>query len=78
MLREEALRRSALLIISVSWLLVTTSAAQQKPDNIWRFAVSGDSRNCGDIVMPAIAKSVLAHKAEFYREDYCFLATHAG
>jgi hypothetical protein len=32
----------------------------------WRFAVSGDSRNCGDVVMPAIAKSALAHQVEFY------------
>ncbi len=32
----------------------------------WRFAVSGDSRNCGDIVMPAIAAGVLQNRAEFY------------
>jgi hypothetical protein len=32
----------------------------------WQFAVSGDSRNCGDVVMPAIAAGVLSHKAEFY------------
>lgn len=32
----------------------------------WRFAVSGDSRNCGDIVMPAIASGVLASGSEFY------------
>jgi len=32
----------------------------------WQFAVSGDSRNCGDVVMPAIAGSVAATKAEFY------------
>jgi len=32
----------------------------------WRFAVSGDSRNCGDIVMPAIASGVLKSGAEFY------------
>jgi len=28
--------------------------------------VSGDSRNCGDIVMPAIAASVISNGAEFY------------
>lgn len=28
----------------------------------WVFAVSGDSRNCGDVVMPAIATSVLQQK----------------
>lgn len=32
----------------------------------WRFAVSGDSRNCGDVVMPAIAKGVAADGAQFY------------
>ena len=32
----------------------------------WRFAVSGDSRNCGDVVMPAIAGDALARRAEFY------------
>jgi len=32
----------------------------------WSFAVSGDSRNCGDIVMPGIAAGVRADKAQFY------------
>lgn len=32
----------------------------------WKFAVSGDSRNCGDVVMPAIAAGVRASGAEFY------------
>lgn len=32
----------------------------------WTFAVSGDSRNCGDFVMPAIAASVQAEKDDFY------------
>jgi hypothetical protein len=32
----------------------------------WRFAVSGDSRNCGDIVMPAIAAGVKKDGAKFY------------
>ncbi|HET8667383.1 MAG TPA: hypothetical protein VFM10_05335, partial [Terriglobales bacterium] len=31
-----------------------------------RFAVSGDSRNCGDIVMPAIAAGARKDGAEFY------------
>ena len=29
----------------------------------WRFAVSGDSRNCGDVVMPAIAAGVVTTEA---------------
>lgn len=32
----------------------------------WRFAVSGDSRDCGDVVMPAIAAGVLHDGADFY------------
>lgn len=32
----------------------------------WSFAVSGDSRNCGDIVMPGIAAGVFADQAKFY------------
>ena len=49
--------------------------AQQKPappgigptsGPTWWFAVSGDSRNCGDVVMPGIAAGVQRDKAEFY------------
>jgi hypothetical protein len=32
----------------------------------WKFAVSGDSRNCGDIVMPAIARQVRSDGVAFY------------
>lgn len=32
----------------------------------WQFAVSGDSRNCGDVVMPAIAADALKHQPNFY------------
>ena len=32
----------------------------------WVFAVSGDSRNCGDVVMPAIAQGVIQNHADFY------------
>ncbi|MFZ3331727.1 MAG: hypothetical protein WA197_13915 [Candidatus Acidiferrales bacterium] len=35
-------------------------------DAPWSFAVSGDSRNCGDVVMPAIAAGVLKDNASFY------------
>jgi hypothetical protein len=39
----------------------TSSSAQT-----WSFAVSGDSRNCGDVVMPAIAADAIKHNAAFY------------
>lgn len=40
--------------------------AQRPAANTWKFAVSGDSRNCGDIVMPAIAEDVRRQGAAFY------------
>ena len=39
------------------------------PEGSWRFIVSGDSRNCGDIVMPAIA----AHSGQFAPSFYWHL-----
>ena len=42
------------------------SAVAQTNDTTWSFAVSGDSRNCGDFVMPAIASSVKAEHDAFY------------
>ncbi|HEY1756654.1 MAG TPA: hypothetical protein VGG72_14870 [Bryobacteraceae bacterium] len=49
----------------IAWLALAVGsvAVAQTP---WKFAVSGDSRNCGDIVMPAIAKGVRQSGAEFY------------
>lgn len=32
----------------------------------WNFAVSGDSRNCGDVIMPAIAEGAKKNNAAFY------------
>lgn len=43
-------------------LLVAATAHAQT----WQFAVAGDSRDCGDVIMPAIAKSVKATPAAFY------------
>jgi hypothetical protein len=43
-------------------LLSIAAHAQQS----WTFAVSGDSRNCGDIVMPAITAGVHHDQAAFY------------
>src|SRR5260370_3841690 len=53
----------------ILWLLaaVATSALAQTPQTpVFKFAVSGDSRNCGDVVMPAIASGVKQSGAEFY------------
>ena len=47
-------------------VLAIPLAAQPPARGPWKFAVSGDSRNCGDIVMPAIAAGVRASQSEFY------------
>jgi hypothetical protein len=49
-----------------SLLLLFSPLATAQTMGVWRFAVSGDSRNCGDVVMPAIAQHVLADNAFFY------------
>jgi hypothetical protein len=41
-------------------------APQLKKLQEWQFVVSGDSRNCGDFIMPAIANGASRHKAVFY------------
>jgi hypothetical protein len=55
---------------AIVFLLTSCSVAPSKPDvlsgKIWQFVVSGDSRNCGDVVMPIIAKRATADQAQFY------------
>jgi len=41
-------------------------AAAQNAGSTWTFSVSGDSRNCGDFVMPAIAAKVREERDAFY------------
>lgn len=42
-----------------------TSARTADP-GMWTFAISGDSRNCGDVIMPAIAAGARKDNAAFY------------
>ncbi|HEY6253407.1 MAG TPA: hypothetical protein VI685_25910 [Candidatus Angelobacter sp.] len=54
-------------VVCLFLLWCSSAWPQDKPaEGWWRFAVSGDSRNCGDVVMPAIASSVLEHSVDFY------------
>jgi hypothetical protein len=48
--------------IAVIVFLLASSASAQT----WRFAVAGDSRNCGDVAMPAIAAEVKSQNVAFY------------
>ncbi|MBI1741242.1 MAG: hypothetical protein HY233_12570 [Acidobacteriales bacterium] len=54
-------RQFALALLLCTALSLTAQAQQP-----WNFAVSGDSRNCGDVVMPAIAAGVQHNEAAFY------------
>ncbi len=50
-------------------LAVSLGAVQPAPPAQslpWSFAVAGDSRNCGDVIVPAIATAVLKRQARFY------------
>lgn len=67
--------RTLLLALALSAICAPTRAqgsADQHTDpgeaneHPFTFAVSGDSRNCGDIVMPAIAEGVRKNAAQFY------------
>jgi Calcineurin-like phosphoesterase len=51
-------------VLAILLLFPIASLSQNSPT--WSFAVSGDSRNCGDIVMPAIAAGARADHADFY------------
>jgi hypothetical protein len=53
---------AALLIFMTAGSIVAAAEAQLS----WTFVVSGDSRNCGDVVMPAIAAGAQHHQAAFY------------
>lgn len=54
-------------LASLSLLIFgTLPALAQSAPGPWTFAVSGDSRNCGDFVMPAIAAKVKAEGDLFY------------
>ena len=54
---------------ALAWLVLAAAGAlaqEPRASSAWTFAVSGDSRNCGDVVMPAIAKKALERTAAFY------------
>jgi hypothetical protein len=60
--------RTALFTFAIAFALATPQAAsaQQPANGTWRFLASGDSRNCGDVVMPGIAETAKKNLAAFY------------
>ncbi|MGA2132245.1 MAG: hypothetical protein ABSH50_08140 [Bryobacteraceae bacterium] len=53
-------------ILPILLAVCLAGRAQDPSTPVWQFAVSGDSRNCGDIVMPAIASAIRSSEAKFY------------
>lgn len=49
-----------------TYFLAAASILPAQQRGTWSFAVSGDSRNCGDVVMPEIAAKVQQDGAAFY------------
>src|SRR5258708_16173644 len=63
------INRSVLFAIAMAFALASaprTASAQQSSNGTWRFLASGDSRNCGDVVMPGIAETAKNNQAVFY------------
>jgi hypothetical protein len=59
-------KRFALAFLVLFPIAASAQSATPPPEGPWRFVVAGDSRNCGDVVMPAIAKSASKDGAKFY------------
>src|ERR1700749_3633757 len=66
MFRRRLVRNLVAVWASSAVVFATAPARAQSSATQWSFAVSGDSRNCGDFVMPAIAAKVKAENDAFY------------
>jgi hypothetical protein len=60
------IRRIMPLVSAALWIASFGASPAIAQGDTWTFAVSGDSRNCGDVVMPAIAAGVKQTGAAFY------------
>src|SRR5258705_310106 len=58
--------RSALTFLALFPIAASAQTATPPPPTSWNFVVAGDSRNCGDVVMPAIAAGASKDGAKFY------------
>jgi len=66
-LAEGTFQRLFLIVVALSALMLpATSAHQAARQGLWTFAVSGSSRNCGDVVMPVISKEAIEHNIAFF------------
>jgi hypothetical protein len=63
---------SLMTLCAVIWILWSTDlfTVNGFKQQEWHFIVSGDSRNCGDVVMPTIASHSLRYAPAFYCLDH--------
>lgn len=54
------------VVLVFGFVGAAAAAGPKQSSETWYFAASGDSRNCGDVVMPAIAANAQKHNASFY------------
>jgi hypothetical protein len=64
--RAGARRARAGLVLTFALALAAAAHAAAPPPTAWHFVVAGDSRNCGDVVMPSIAAGARQSGAAFY------------
>lgn len=66
--RAWVVRVAAVLLIGAACAMSNAqrSPASTRSTGEWTFVVSGDSRNCGDVVMPTIAQDAARHSPAFY------------
>jgi Calcineurin-like phosphoesterase len=60
------MRMAKLFFPIIAAISVSLWANGQEPKGTWYFAVAGDSRNCGDVVVPAIADDAKKQNVAFY------------
>lgn len=65
------------LCLTLGFVLLLQSAVYGA-DNSWYFAVSGDSRDCGDLIMPKIAQDIENNRAETPAQFYWHLGDLRG
>ncbi|HMC29741.1 MAG TPA: hypothetical protein VKL99_02830 [Candidatus Angelobacter sp.] len=65
-MKSSSLASAILLALLAPMVLAQPASPAHTNQADWNFVVSGDSRNCGDVVMPAIAAGAIKNNAAFY------------
>src|SRR5262245_13886270 len=68
-----ALAACSSILIPLIAAAVPARAQDPAPAGPWYFAFSGDSRDCGDLIMPKIARDIEDHRATTPVELYWHL-----